>query len=319
MLEQGNEKFEMDSLAVLEKLLQGYKRAKESNVWESNIDELVEKMTQFPTEPFALKLMSIFDYDYVVNSENIYSIIEKSLTIREQMKHTERFVTIDEKYFTLPFLPPETHLKKLEIFNSNGELCYAEKGKIRINIGKLLLWVFFRKKRLKPNDIFFVKHQTKEIQQLEIFYYSEYLNLSTTDRKAYYNFFCDYYGKLKFLNYIRTNSHIADNKPKTTDAKAINDFSSFRQVVWANFIFNLIGLRLRENLDRSSFTKFLLLINNLSLDEYKNTYYYKLAGKLHNLSSKKYFQELEFMKNYFQERNFPTTDIDRVMKKMKRK
>ncbi len=318
MAEQGNVTFEKNCLAVFEKLLQGYKRAKESNVWESNIEELLDKMTQFPTDPFSSKLMDIFDYDYLVKAESIENIIEKSLTIREQLKHTERYVTVSEKYFTLPFLPPNTHLKKLEIFNSNGELCYTQKGRMRINIIRLFIWIFLREKKQKLQDIISVQHESTEIKLLEIYYYSEYINLSTTDYKAYYNFFCDYYGKLKFLNYIRVNNNITIETIEPTSVKTISELTSIRQVIWAKFIFNLIGLRLRENLDTSSLAKFLLLINNMNLEDYKNSYFYKIASKLQNLSSKKYYRELEYMKTYFQERKIPTKDIDNELEKLKR-
>jgi len=43
------ENFERDSLAAFEKLLQGYKKANQSLAWESNLDELVEKLTHLPT------------------------------------------------------------------------------------------------------------------------------------------------------------------------------------------------------------------------------------------------------------------------------
>ena len=318
MAEQGNVTFEKNCLAVFEKLLQGYKRAKESNVWESNIEELLDKMTQFPTEPFSTKLMDMFDYDYLVKAESIESIIEKSLIIREQLKDTERFVTVSEKYFSLPFLPSNTYLKKLEIFNSKGELCYTQKGRMRINIIRLFIWIFLREKAKKTQDIISIQHKSSEIKLLEIYYYSEYINLSTTDPKAYYKFFCDYYGKLKFLNYIRANNNIPIEVTEPTSVKTISELSSIRQVLWAKFIFNLVGLRLRENLDTSSLAKFLLLINNMNLEDYKNSYFYKIAGKLQNLSSKKYYRELEYVRTYFQERKIPTKDIDNELEKLKR-
>jgi len=318
MAKQANETFENDCLAVFEKLLQGYKRAKESNVWESNIDELLDKMTQFPTDPFSSTLMDMFDYDYLVKAESIENIIEKALSIREQLKHTEKFVTVREKYFCLPFLAPNTHLKKLEIFNSNGELCYTQKGRIRINFFRFLIGIFHRDKASKLQDIISIQQQSSEIKLLEIYYYSEYINLSTIDPNAYYSFFCDYFGKLKFLNYIRANANITIETVEPTSVKTIGELTSIRQVLWAKFTFNLIGLKLRKNLDASSLAKLLLLINNHNLDDYKNSYFYKIAGKLQNLCSKQYYRELEFMKTYFQERNIPTTDIDNELKKLKR-
>ncbi|MBS2101377.1 hypothetical protein KEM10_24060, partial [Carboxylicivirga linearis] len=106
------ENFEKDCLAVFENLLQGYRKAKESTVWESKMDNLVEKLTHLPTAPFPTELMKLFDYDFLVQSEDINSIIEKALIIRERMKHTKRYVTINERYFSFLFLPPNTHLKR---------------------------------------------------------------------------------------------------------------------------------------------------------------------------------------------------------------
>jgi len=84
--------FEKDSLVTFEKLLQGYRKAKQSSAWEDKLDLLVDKMTHLPTDPFSQKLMRLFNYNYLVVSEPIDDIIEKSLKIREQMKHTQRYV-----------------------------------------------------------------------------------------------------------------------------------------------------------------------------------------------------------------------------------
>ncbi len=133
--------FEKHCLATFETLLQGYRRASQSSAWESNMAELVEKLTHLPTDPFAIKLMELFDYNYLVLSESIETIIDKSLVIREQMMHTQRFVNVHEQYYSLPFLPPETYLKRLEVYNQEGELCYQLVGKLRVNIPKLLKWL----------------------------------------------------------------------------------------------------------------------------------------------------------------------------------
>ena len=52
--------FEKDCLAGFEKLLQGYKRAKQTSAWESDMNTLVDKLTHLPTAPFPRKLMEIF-------------------------------------------------------------------------------------------------------------------------------------------------------------------------------------------------------------------------------------------------------------------
>ena len=126
------ENFEKDCLAVFENLLQGYRKAKESTVWESKMDNLVDKLTHLPTAPFHIELMKLFDYDFLVQSEDINRIIEKALVIRQRLQHTQRYVTIKERYFSFLFLSPNTHLKRLEVYNNEGELCYLQVGKSRI-------------------------------------------------------------------------------------------------------------------------------------------------------------------------------------------
>lgn len=318
MIEQGAEKFEKDSLVVFEMLLQGYKKAKESNVWESNMDGLVEKMTQYPTAPFPVRLMELFDFDYLVMSHSIENIIKKSLVIREQMEHTQRSITIDEKYYSRPFLQPNTYLKSLKIYNAEGELCYREKGKIRIRHTKFLKWIFSGMNNDKFKKVVHYKQSSMEVQPLEIYYYSEFINLSVTDPVAYYNFFCDYHGKIKFLNYIKANSDISLSSTIYTDTRTIRNFSSLGQVLWAYFVFDVIGLKLRENLDASTLTKFLHIINNLNIDDYKNSYFYKLAGKVPHIKSKNLLEELEALKKYFRKKNFPTHEVENVISKIKK-
>ncbi len=69
--EINTDNFEKKSLATFEKLLQGYRRATQSSAWESNMNELVGKLTHLPTDPFPIKLMELFDYNYLVLSEDI--------------------------------------------------------------------------------------------------------------------------------------------------------------------------------------------------------------------------------------------------------
>ncbi len=173
--------FEKDSIATFEKMLQGYQKAKQSSVCKNNVDMLVEKMTHLPTDPFSQKLMELFNYNYLVLSEPIDTIIDKSLEIREQMKHTERYVDITEHYFSLLFLPKNTHLKRLEIYNNEGELCYKLTGKLRIQFGNLLCWLIPGNKHIPFQNIFTFVQKIYQYKKVEIYYYSPFIDLSTTN------------------------------------------------------------------------------------------------------------------------------------------
>jgi hypothetical protein len=218
------ENFEKDCLAVFENLLQGYRKAKESTVWESKMDNLVEKLTHLPTAPFHIELMKLFDYDFLVQSEDINSIIEKAFIIRQRLQHTQRYVTIKERYFSFLFLPTNTHLKRLEVYNNEGELCYLQVGKIQIKPKALLQWLIPGKKQVKFQDVISFRQKTFHLKALEIYYYSPIVDLSSTNPQDYYNFFCDYFGKLQFLKYFKSNGNIEafpnlqQIKPRTHEA-----------------------------------------------------------------------------------------------------
>ena len=145
-----NQHFEKDSLVIFEKLLQGYSNAIGSDAWEDRTDELIKKLTHCPTAAFERKLMNLFDYSYLVFYEDINTIIEKALLIREQMEDSKRYVFIKKKYYTLPFLPQNTFLKKLLIYNHEKELCYLQTNTLKftfINFQKLCRHVFRSKKK----------------------------------------------------------------------------------------------------------------------------------------------------------------------------
>ena len=320
--EINSEKFEKDCLATFEKLLQGYRRANQSSAWESNMDELVDKLTHLPTDPFPIKLMELFDYNYLVLSESIENIIGKSLAIREQMKHTQRFVNVNERYFSLPFLSPNTHLKRLEVFNHEGELCYLLVGKLRINISMLFKWIIPGKMNVRLQDILVFKQKSVQHQELEIYYYSPILDLSTTNINSYYEFFCDYNGKLQFINYLATKDKASiipqGNLDHSTLAlKKILSLSSSQQVLWAYFLFRLMGLQLRVNVGVAILTRFLLIVNRADLNEYKNSYFYKLVLKAPYVKEdKKLLSELETVRLHFQQSNLPTGDIENEILKL---
>ena len=315
--EFNNEVFEKDCLAIFEKLLQGYRKAKQSNVWESNMEGLVEKLTHLPTDPFPCKLMKLFDYDYLVLSESIESIIEKTLNIRGQMEHTQRFVKIKERYFSLPFLSQNTHLKRLEVFNNEGELCYLLTGKLRIRFGKLLTWLIRQKKEVTLQDVFWFKQKTIQYKELEIYYYSSFIDLSTVNKKDYYDFFCDYYGKIQFLDYVNSKvqentSHDIPNGCVTKKYEKVLNLTSSQQVLWAYFVFRLMGLKLRVNIEVSMLTRFLYIVNNLEFSGYRSSYIYKLVSKAPYVKKdKNLLADLEGLKLHFQESKLPTGDIEK--------
>jgi hypothetical protein len=311
------ENFERDSLAVFEKLLQGYKKAKQSLAWESNMDDLIDKLTHLPTAPFPNQLMKLFDYNYLVLSEDINAIIEKAMQIREQMEHKQRFIRIDEQYFSLPFLPKNTHLKKLEVYNHEGELCYKLVGKLYIELNRLLHY-FKPGKKVSLKDVITFKQKTLVNRNLEIYYYSPFLDLTTTDPKCYYDFFCDYYGKTQFLKYFSSKELISltlDNNTLRNTPKALEEIlqlTSSQQVLWAYFLFRLMGLKLRVNVEVAIITRFLLIVNRNELEDYKKSYFYKLVSKAPFVKEdKNLLADLETVRLHFQKSNLPTGDIEK--------
>ncbi|WP_075604059.1 hypothetical protein [Saccharicrinis aurantiacus] len=307
--------FENDSLLVFERLLQGYKRGSETIAWESNMDELMDKLTHLPTDPFSVKLMGLFDYHYLALKENIDCIINRSIKLREVEKDTERFVTIDERYFSLPFLAANTYLKRLEVYNHEGDICYRVIGKLRFNFRKLFT-------KSKFSDLFWVKETSIEYHKLELYYYSPLVDLTTTDSKKYYHFFCDYYGKIQLTNYLAAKDKIAsapldEIKQIPQALEQILKLSNSQQVLWAFFMFKLMGLDLKENLDASILARFLLIINKSNPSDYRNTYFYKLANKAPFIKdNKKLIADLKIVKTHFQLSNLPTTEIEKVIFKL---
>jgi len=316
------ENFEKDSLKVFEKLLQGYNKAKESLVWESSLDNLIEKMTHLPTAPFPKKLVELFDYHYLVSGEDISIIIDKALVIREQMRHKQRYVRMKEKYYSLPFLPKNTYLKRLNVFNHEGELCYYIEGKIYIRLRRLLICLSPRRRKVPLRNLFAVRQKTVHLQNLEIFYYSPFLDLSTTNPQNYYNFFCDYYGKTQFRKYFITKE-LKPHQPEVTlqnTPKALEEIprlSTSQQVLWAYFFFRLIGLKLRVNVEVAVITRFLLIVTKNNIDNYKTTYFYKLLSRAPYIKEdKRLIKDLETVKWFFQANKLPTRDIEKEIQNL---
>jgi hypothetical protein len=323
--EINTENFEKDSLQVFEKLLQGYNKAKESLAWEPSLDNLIQKMTHLPTAPFPTKLMELFDYHYLVCGEDISTIIDKALVIREQMRHKQRYIRMKEKYYSLPLLPKNTYLKRLSVFNHEGELCYYIEGKLYIRLQRLLICLSPSRRKVPLRDLFAVRQRTVRLQDLEIFYYSTFLDLSTTNPRNYYDFFCDYYGKTQLRKYFNTKdlkptqpevTH--QNTPKTLEE--IPRLSTSQQVLWAYYFFKLIGLKPRVNVEVAVMTRFLLIVTKNSLDDYKSSYFYKLLSKAPNIKEKKkLITDMETVKLFFQANKLPTADIEKEIQKLMKK
>ena len=311
-----NRDFEKESLEKFENLLNGYRKAQETFTWESNIDELVNKITHLPTDPFSIKLMELFDYDYIVNGDSINLIIEKSLIIREQMQSMKRFVNVTEEYYQIPFLRKDRYIKKVEVFDNDGELCYQIQNILSINYSKLITQTFFSLcKRIKIDDIFTFSKEVIELKKLEIFYYSEFIDLSTISKESFYSFYIDYYGKTQFKRFLHSKESL---NLETTILPALNKcilndivkLSKVQQTLWAFYVFRLFGLDLRSNLGVVNMTRFLLLINNDNTANYKNSYFYKLALKVKdNKIGRHHLTNLTVVETIFEKNNFPTDDV----------
>ncbi len=306
--------FEKDSLSAFERLLQGYQKAKESSIWIENMDDLVTKMTYLPNDPFSRELIELFKYHYTVLSEDIGTIIDKALILRGQMENKQRFVTIKQKFYNNLFLPRNTFLKSLRVFNHEGIECYLVKSKIHIDFTKLVLWII-RYGKYKFHDVFSFKQRTIQFHNLDIYHYSQYINLSNTNREDYYHFFCDYYSKLQLINYI-DNKH---SLKKTTQPQlqqlptfSVQNLSTSQQVLWAYFFFRLMGLKLRVNTDASTLTRFLHIINNIPTKGYKKSYYYTLATRAPYIKEdKNLLKDLETVRLHFIQCKLPVEDIEK--------
>ncbi len=121
---------------------------------------------------------------------------------------------------------------------------------------------------------------------------------------------------LKSKNKVSASPEIVlKNSPQALDR--ILKLSSSQQVLWAYFLFRLMGLQLRVNMEVSMMTRFLLIVNRTSLDEYKNSYFYKLVQKAPYVKNdKKLLADLEMIKLHFQQSNLPTGDIDNEILKL---
>jgi len=245
-----NRDFERESLEKFENLLNGYRKAQETFTWESNIDELVKKITLLPTDPFSIKLMELFDYDYIVNGDSINLIIEKSLIIREQMQSMKRFVNVTEEYYRIPFLKKNRHIKKVEVFDNDGELCYQIQNRISINYRKLFnQTILSLGKRIKIDDIFTFSKEVVELKKLEIFYYSEFIDLSTISKESFYSFYIDYYGKTQFKRFLQSKEslNVAPTILPTLNKCILNDvvkLSKVQQTLWAFYVYSPYKLKI---------------------------------------------------------------------------
>lgn len=306
--------FEKDSLAAFEKLLLGYQKAKQSSAWIEKIDVLVAKMTHLPNDPFSQELIALFSYHYSVLSEDIETIIDKSLILREQKENKQRFVTINRRFYNIPFLPRKTFLKSLRVFNHEGVECYRVKSEMQINFSILIKWIIGNKEYKFP-DLFSFNPKVKQFHILEIYHYSQYINLSNTNRKDYYDFFCDYYSKMQLINYLDnklTSKTLTKPQFQQLPLLLVQNLSTSQQVLWAYFFFRLMGLKLRVNTDASTLTRFLHILNNIPTKDYKKSYYYTLSTRAPYIKEdKNLLKDLETVRLHFIQCKLPVEDIEK--------
>lgn len=141
--------------------------------------------------------------------------------------------------------------------------------------------------------------------------------MSETNNEAYYRFFCDYFGKVQFLNYLESkeNSEISKHTHNWQTGSSIINFGSLnkaQRVLWAYYFFKLIGLNPRDNVDVSVLIKFLHVTNNLELTNYKNSYFYKLAWKAPKtkVNPQKLIHDLNLVKQHFKELGLSIAEIE---------
>lgn len=90
------------------------------------------------------------------------------------------------------------------------------------------------------------------------------------------------------------------------------NLTSSQQVLWAYFLFRLMGLKLRVNVEAAIITRFLLIVNRTELDDYKKSYFYKLVSKAPYVKEdKNLLADLETVRLHFQKGNLPTGDIEK--------
>ena len=91
-----------------------------------------------------------------------------------------------------------------------------------------------------------------------------------------------------------------------------------QRVLWGYYFFKLIGLTPRVNVDVSVLIKFLHVTNDMELDNFKNSYFYKLAWKAPNIKvDEKLLFDLKLVRENFKEFGLPTTEIDYEISKLK--
>ncbi|MCK4922001.1 MAG: hypothetical protein KAS71_13210, partial [Bacteroidales bacterium] len=203
------------------------------------------------------------------------------------------------------------------VFNHEGELCFLQVGKLRVRYGKLLKCIIPGNKNVLLQDAFRFRQKSVQYKKLEIYYYSPFLDLSTTNPDSFYDFFCDYHGKIQLINYLATKDKVSiipdvNHTHYPQALENILSLTSSQQVLWAYFLFRLIGLKLRVNIEVAMLTRFLLIVNRTDLNEYKNSYFYKLVSKAPYVKEdNKLLPDLETIRVYFQQSNLPTGDIEK--------
>lgn len=107
-----------------------------------------------------------------------------------------------------------------------------------------------------------------------------------------------------------------DSFPSSTEK--VLTFTRPQQVLWGYFMFRLLGLKMNFNCHASQLTRFLLIFNGIAPDDYKNSYFYKLAIKAPFIikDDNKLLEDLKKVQKLFQEQKLPTDDIELVINQL---
>ncbi|MEN8883680.1 MAG: hypothetical protein ABF244_05560 [Flavobacteriaceae bacterium] len=298
------EQFEKDSLEKFERILQSYRRAKESSHLAIDMEKTIEMLLDFPTDELSISMMKLFDFEYLVKGISIDKLIAKALCYEKEILATPRSIKVKLSFYKFPFVGKEKYLKRYETFNHKDECCYLIKGVFRVSLSKGVYYY-------QNNTVF---------KELEIHKYSKYLSDSQNTSDCFYSFFMDYHSKVLFVKYFsnlkKEEGRISSNATKNILTEVLQ-MTNAQQVLWSYFFFRGIGLKLRLNLEGAMLTRFVHAINQMELKNYRNSYVHKLVMKAPYVKSdKNLVTDLLLIKSHFQKCGFSTLEIENEIHKI---